>query len=133
MNTPVRLWDKTAKKMIYPADGGKNGIFLTMDGRPVQHRGGNTLVFLHETEVMQLSTIVSDEKRRLYEQDICDIDIPNEYGSFVKGRGVVCFKQFGWTIALVQPKMGTNAVYDISRVEYRGNVHENPELLKQMP
>ncbi len=133
MNTPVRLWDKTAKKMIYPVEGGQNGIFLTMDGRPVQHRGGTTLVFLHETEVMQLSTIVSDKKHRCYEQDICDVDIPTEYASYVKGRGIVTFKEFGWTIALVQPKLGTNAVYDISAVHCVGNVHENPELLQQLP
>ena len=82
---------------------------------------------------MQMSTLISSDRRRLYEQDICDIDIPNEYGSCLKGRGVVVFKELGWCIAIVQPKIGLHEDYDISHIEYRGNVHENPELLKETP
>lgn len=133
MIIPVRLWDKRARRMIYPEEGSKVGIFLTMSGRAVQYKPQErTFAFLPDVEVLLMSSLETSDKKKLFDQDICDFDIPNEYGSAVKGRGVVNW-QDGWAITVVQPQFNSPQDFGIQNVKLVGNVKEHAQLLMQKP
>lgn len=132
MQTPVRIWDKVGRRMIYSPEGGRVAIFLTMDGIPVQYKGNNHFAALPETVVMHLTSLYTTaDSRRLYEGDVVDCEIPNEFGSVIPARGIVGWSkvQQGWTVYVVSPKMQQDFEYDVVNIKYLGNQYEHPELL----
>lgn len=90
MIVPFKLYDRNSKRMIFPQDAQRMGIFLASDGTPVQVKGG-TVVRLQSVDVLHYTGLVDTEKRPIWEQDIVDCDVILDFegaSSRIRGRGV---------------------------------------------
>lgn len=135
MNIPVRIFDKTLKVMLYPEELVAQGIFLSAHGEPVQMQNG---VFqrLGNVIVMHRTPHMDDGKQFMWEGDICDMMVPNEYGSQTPARGFMHMDDElqKWNLEIVCPKIPMNAGLHIPTMVKRvGNVYEHAQLLKESP
>jgi len=134
-NVPVRIFDKHNKIMLYPEQAVANGIFLSAHGECVQLQNG---VFerLGNVVVMHRTPHMDDGKQFIWEGDICDMMVPNEFGSMQPARGFMHMDEQlqKWNLEIVYPKnpltVGLHVPASVKRV---GNIYENPLLLKQEP
>jgi len=134
-NVPVRFYDKLKKTMLYPEHAIENGIFLSAHGEPVQMQNG---VFqrLGHIVVMHRTPHMDDSKQFIWEADVCDMLVPNEYGSVQPARGVMIMDTTlqKWNLEIVYPKTPLTAGLHVpSEVGRVGNIYENPKLLTGTP
>lgn len=134
-NIPVRFFDKAAKVMLYPEQAIANGIFLSAHGEAVQWQGTEfkrlaNIVVMHRTPHMD------DGKTYIWEGDICDLMVPNAFGSQSPARGFMHMdaQLDKWNIEIVNPKNPLNeGLHMPTMCRTVGNIYEHPMLLKQAP
>ena len=134
-NVPVRIFDKVKKAMLYPEEAIINGIFISPHGEPVQMQGG---VFqrLGNVIVMHRTPHMDDGKQFIWEGDVCDMMVPNEFGSQQPSRGFMHMDDAlqKWNLEIVYPKNPLTAGLHVpTAVKRVGNIYENPQLLNEEP
>jgi hypothetical protein len=94
MILPFKLYDLNSKRVIYPQDAHRMGIFLAPDGRPVQFKDG-IIVRLQSIDVLHLTGWFDVHKRPVWEHDVVDVDVVHDFEGMVsltKSKGVVLFE-----------------------------------------
>lgn len=134
-NVPIRIFDTRNKVMLYPEQAVANGVFLSAHGEPVQLQNG---VFerLGNVVVMHRTPHMDDAKTFIWEGDICDMMVPNEFGSMQPARGFMHMDDElqKWNLEIVYPKSPLIAGLHVPTVVKRvGNIYEHPKLLKEQP
>ena len=87
----IRIYDKNAKKMVYPKQGTDQGVFVGMDGYPLQF-DGKSFFKLEDCIPMYDTGMRTKDGLKIWEGDIVECDMPLDFGglvSFVKKRGVM--------------------------------------------
>ena len=91
MIAPFKIYDRSSKRIIFPQDAQRMGIFLASDGSPVQFKGG-IIVRLQAVDVLHFTGWIDVQKRPVWEQDVVDVDVILDFDgveSRIGGRGVV--------------------------------------------
>lgn len=129
-----RLWDNTQKRMLYPKDLGQMGIFMTASGDPVQYKRDGNFIVLQNVSVLFATGMTTESGHQIWDGDIVDVGIPNEFGSFCKARGVMKWDRFQakWTVHLPKPPAGSpTGSFPVAGGEVVGNVYEQPNMIKE--
>jgi hypothetical protein len=72
---------------------------------------------------------VDHKKTKIFEGDICKIDIKNEFGSLTVDYGIMRWNQQAQSFMLLIPSSGISRMLNVAKVEKLGNEFENEELL----
>lgn len=126
MILPFKLYDLNSKRIIYPQDASRMGIFLASDGTPVQFKGG-LVVRLQSIDVLHITGWIDTANRTIWEHDVVDVDIVHDFEgmeSLTRGRGVVIYDPM---IGGFHVKLDKGALQDedapIVRMTVTGNVY----------
>ena len=90
-----RLFDRNSNRMIYPPEARRMGIFIGLDGLPVQYRQAeNKLVLLQNVDIMYSTGLLDVNKRTMWTGDRieCDVVLGTDLDghlTLVRGRGVM--------------------------------------------
>lgn len=116
--------------MLYPNDLGSRGVFFTAGGDPVQWKEGR-LVLLKNVVVMYGTGLNTDDGTPIWEADVLDCDIPNEWGSFTRARGVMAWDEMSGKWVVQIPSMGQRQDFVVANTGVVGNLYEHPDIVKQ--
>lgn len=133
MNVPVRIYDKVNKRMLYPEEGIRNGIFLSLHGEAVQWQSGK-FERLRNVIVMHRTPHTQADGKHVWEGDICDVGVETEFQSLMKARGVMVWdiNIHKWNVLIKFPKNSMTAQYsDVAEITVLGDIYQHPELLKE--
>jgi hypothetical protein len=129
----IRLYDKNSKKMVYPKQGNDQGVFVGMDGYPMQFDGKNFFK-LDQCIPMYATGMMSKNGAMIWEGDIIECDMPLDFGgmvSWVKKRGVMNWDIKGgkWFINI---KSGTfsDGMFQVTNSVVIGDIYQHKHLLK---
>ena len=110
-----RAWALYSREMFFPSDE-----FFLSEGK---------LDPIPNTILMQYTGLKDKNGKEIYEGDIVDAQIGNEYGSWSSQQVSVVWHQDATCFAIKHPTEDLHA--SIGRdVVIIGNIYENPELLK---
>lgn len=70
------------------------------------------------------------DKKPIWERDILELDIKTEFGSLIKGIGVMVFSDVGsaFVIEIINEAKET-AFFEVQNAKVVGNLTDNPELV----
>jgi hypothetical protein len=119
-----RAFDLDKKEMLYSKDLINRGFSLMPDGLP-----SNTKEPLFNIVLCWYSGQVDHKKTKIFEGDICKIDIKNEFGSLTVDYGIMRWNQQAQSFMLLIPSSGISRMLNVAKVEKLGNEFENEELL----
>jgi len=133
----IRIYDKHSKSMFYPKQGTDRGVFVGMDGYPMQF-DGKSFFKLDDCVPMYATGIKARGGIMIWEGDIVECDVPVMWGmntqgmpmsSFIKERGVMSWDERGgnWFIRM---KQGMHPEGQVGNLNVVGNIYEHKELLK---
>lgn len=130
----IRIYDKNEKNMMYPKEGTDNGVFLGMDGYPLQF-DGKQFYKLDACVVMFETGLMDAYAKPIWEADICEVDVPIDFGgmtSFVKARGVMAWnKPVGkWFLKMATKPMGGVGDFQVMNARVIGNIYQHKYLLQ---
>ena len=125
-NIKFRAWDWDAKKMIYDGITVINDVvFMTVETEDCWYE-------LHLTSTewypMQVTPLKDGLNREIWEGDIAEIIMTNEFGSMEKKLGVMEMTEGGYWAFV------SDSQYDVScsiPPTVVGNIYQNPELIKK--
>jgi len=129
----IRIYDRNAKQMIYPKQGNDKGVFVAMDGYPIQF-DGKQFFKLDQCIPMYDTGMRSRDGLMIWEGDIIECDLPLDFGgmvSYVKKRGVMNWDTKGgkWFINLKNNPMGLGQ-FQVTNSVVIGDVYQHKHLLK---
>ena len=126
----IRMWDKTSLKMLYLEDMGAIGVFFTAEGAPVQYKAGR-FVALQNVELMYHTGMNTDEGLPIWEADVLDVDIPNDFGSFMRARGFMAWDGImgKWVVNI--PSGEPRHDFVVAGGKVVGNLFEQPDIINQ--
>jgi hypothetical protein len=130
-----RIYDKNSNIMLYPKDMARLGVFLDGSGEPVQLKRGvlsNTIAKLRNMVVMYDTGMRTPEGRAIWDGDIVDVDIPNEWGSLTRARGYMQWDSFNgrWLVRLLRSPLGQMLDAPVLATGVVGDIYQNPKLLE---
>lgn len=121
-----RAYDVASKRWLNYNDMINRGILLSPRGE-----------WLNAQNIvpMQYTGIIDIEKKGVFEADIVEIDMPNEWGSITKDKGIVGWSDpVGGFVAMKtfeegQPPM----ICPLVNVRVVGNTIDNPDMIPKPP
>ena len=116
--------------MLYPKDLGMMGVFFTAGGDPVQLKGGR-MVLLKNVVPMYGTGLNTDDGTPIWEADVLDCDVPNEWGSFIRARGAMAWDDIIGKWVLQLPSEHAREDFVVANATIAGNLYEHPDLLHQ--
>lgn len=127
MILPYKLYDLNSKRMIYPQDASRMGIFLSSEGHPIQYRGG-TFVRLQHIDVLHFTGWFDTDKKPVWENDVLDVDVVIDFDgveSLVKGNGTVVWDRVsGGFFVKLEEKGLVKGDMDIENMRIIGTVYD---------
>lgn len=131
-----RIYDKTTGQMLYPKDMARLAVFLDGSGEPVQLKKGilsSAIVKLRNVVVMYATGMHTPEGREIWEGDIVDADIANEWGSLTRTRGYMQWDSFNgrWLVHLSRSLFGDLRDAPVIASGVVGDIYQTPALLKE--
>ncbi len=135
------MYDKHHKQMLYPDELHNSGVFLDAFGRPFQlkrHWFSVTIAYLTGCVVMHQTPHRTAKGEQLWEGDICDFDIPNNFGSFTACRGLMGWDRGlqKWNISITAPEQSMFVDgFHVGLINLRrvGDLYTTPDILKTTP
>ena len=132
-----RIYDKTSKQMLYPEQLMRMGVFLDPKGQAVQVKKswlGAVIKVLKNIVVMYQTGLATNTGEPIWEGDILDVDVPNEWGSCTVARGYMQWDSHNgkWYIHIPNPPATVpngNSIA-ITGAMMVGDIYQSPELLK---
>lgn len=129
----IRIYDRHSKQMVYPKQGTDRGVFVGMDGYPIQFDGKNFFK-LDQCIPMYATGLRTKDGTMIWEGDIVEADVPLDFGgvmSFIKGKGVMVWNERGgnWLLQMKQSPMSHEA-FQVTNSVVVGNIYEHKQLLK---
>ena len=129
----IRIYDRNAKQMIYPKQGTDRGVFVGMDGYPIQF-DGKQFFKLDQCIVMYATGLRTVTGEMIWEADIIEADVPLDFGgvvSFIKKRGIMVWNDRvgNWFVKMKKSTMSHNR-FQITNSIVIGNLYEHKQLLK---
>lgn len=133
----TRVWDKINKKMTYlpplqvvrDAKGFVTGVVALSipQGDVPEEAMASTSI---NDPIMMKSPILAENKEHIWEGDILDCGIVTSFG-LVKDQGIMVWRpdKGGFVVEVGRQYEGRND-FHISGIERKGNLFENPELIK---
>lgn len=123
--------------MIYPQEGTRMGIFLGLDGCPIQYKDGTRFVKLQDVVVMYETGWLDIKGTPLFEGDVvqCSLQLDMEgILSYVQTRGVVQWEatKGHYFVHLPQSALVNGNDMPISNVQKLGDIYQNQNLTKQL-
>ena len=132
MINPSRLYDSNSKRMLYPQDMVKMGIFVSPDGRPVQIKGG-MMVRLNEVHLMHATGWLDITSRPIWEGDIIFGDVPHSFDgaiSFTQEKGVILYdNSVGRFFVKIEEAALTQGDVTVTNMRVVGDIYQNKDLL----
>lgn len=122
-----RAYSLTLKRMLRPDELAR--VHLRLD------QNGN-LLKPHDLVLMAFTGKGDMHKKPIYEQDIVDVDIPNEFGSLARKRGIMVWQEppGHYTIHIQEKSgLGEAANMQVLNACVVGNTLEDRELMKEHP
>jgi hypothetical protein len=128
MNAPSRIYDRTSKRMIYPPEMARMGIFISPDGRAIQvKQDAGRIVLLNEVVVMHATGWLDTAKRPIWEGDVVDVDVVHDFGgiqSCTLSRGVVQWEYTSGRYIVNLPEKGlVNGEHQVQNLRVVGDIY----------
>lgn len=120
-----RAYDFDNKVMLYEKDLIERGLTISPDGLPHFHK-----VPFFNIVIMWYSGQNAKDGTRVYEGDICEMAVLNEFGSATKCNAIMRYNKPTNQFILQMPAERGNQFLSVAEVSVIGNEFENPELLK---
>lgn len=121
--------------MLYPKQGNDRGVFVAMDGSPIQF-DGKEFFKLEGCIVMYDTGMVTKDGTKIWEGDIIECDMPIEMGidmplAWVKKRGVMNWDAMGgkWFINIKTSSLN-DGMFQVTNSVVIGDVYQHKYLLK---
>lgn len=119
-----RVYDLDKSQMFYPEDLITLGFALSPDGLPMFTRKD---VFFN-CLIMWFSGQKDSKDRAMFEEDVCKVDIKNEFGSILQEYAVMRWSKDNNCFMLQMPALVGGTIFNIDRAEVLGNTLDNKEL-----
>lgn len=119
-----RAYDLDKGVMLSPKELTSRGFTVAPDGLP-----SNATEPLFNVVLMWFSGQQDNNGNKLFEGDICKLEIRNEFGSTVVDYGIMRWVPEKSFFSLMVPSAVGGVQLDIQKVNLVGNEFENPELV----
>ena len=136
MNVPVKIFDKHSKKIFTTEEAKKLGIFLGVDGFPMQVTDLGVKK-IEDCVVLQRTGFSCSNGEDIYEGDIVESEVPIDLtSSFVLSIQPALVRwdylNARWYFHLNKSIM-VSGDYDIKATKVLGNTYPDPDLFKIKP
>lgn len=119
-----RVFNLDTNEMLYSEELNRRGFSLSADGLPVCAKEN-----LLNVIVNWFTGRFDDHGRKLYEGDVCKVEIPNEYGSVSIDYGMMAWNDALQQFLLAIPSVQGGVAVHIKNTTLVGNELENQELV----
>lgn len=120
-----RAYDLENKVMLYEKDLIEKGVTIAPDGLPYFHKEP-----LFNIAIMWFSGQKASDGKKVYEGDICEMAVLNEFGSATKHTAIMQYHKPANQFILQMPAEKGNQVFNVVDVKIIGNEFDNPDLIQ---
>lgn len=119
-----RVFNLDTGKMLYEKELNEKGFSLSPEGLPVCAKEN-----LMNVVINWFTGRTDDHGKKLYESDVCKVEVPNEYGSVAIDYGIMAWNNNLGQFMLAIPSVQGGVSVDVRNITLVGNEFENQELI----